>query len=274
VTPIGELPEGAVVLLYAGLIAAVGYAARKRRRALADVDIRGELPDPERHPHDLAYLSGFTEWAICSALGAMHLRGTIAGAGGVVRSAGSVEDCPNELERAVHRAATAGVRVRRLARCPEVARALASTKKRLVGAGLLRSDTQERATRRVGLWLVPVAVVGPLLALNATGIGQAISLVVGTLVAALIALVMLTVGGGRTRSGDELLAGFRAEQFAMSPEMSPDWTVHGPRGAALAIGIFGPAAVWASAPAFAADLDLERMDTATVADGGCGGCGG
>jgi hypothetical protein len=56
--------------------------------------------------------------------------------------------------------------------------------------------------------------------------------------------------------------------------MSSDWTVHGPRGAALAVGIFGPAAVWASAPAFAAELGLDRTGSVAVADGCGGGCGG
>lgn len=79
------------------------------------------------------------------------------------------------------------------------------------------------------------------------------------------AAALAVVGPGRTRSGNRLLDRLRAEQHELAPAMSPDWTVHGPQGAALAVGVFGTAAVWASAPALAAELGLPR----TAAGDGC-----
>jgi hypothetical protein len=82
-------------------------------------------------------------------------------------------------------------------------------------------------------------------------------------------VVLLVAAPRRTKEGDRTLARLRSEQHDLSPKMRPDWTVYGPEGAALGVGIFGTSALWASDPAFADELALQRH-----ADSSAGGVGG
>jgi hypothetical protein len=113
-------------------------------------------------------------------------------------------------------------------------------------------------------------------------------LLAGLAVVTVLAVVQLIVAPRRSRAGDRTLARLRTEQHGLAPRMRPDWTVYGPEGAALGIGIYGMGAIWASDPAFADELALSRTaDTsgsfiATTGGGdsggggssGCGGGGG
>jgi hypothetical protein len=92
----------------------------------------------------------------------------------------------------------------------------------------------------------------------------------------------------RSRLGDRTLAALRSDNHALDPQERPDWGLYGPMGAALGIGLFGMTAVWASDPAIAGELAVQRMATGgsdssgssgggdSGSSSGCGGggCGG
>ena len=270
--------------VYAVLAVAVVVVVTRVRRALADVPTR-PAPGLDRLPYDVALLNGGAELALCAALSAMHRTGTITvGGRGTVVAAVRPEGRADELERAVHRAAATPLPRRELAGVGAVASVLARIESRLVGAGLLL-DERQRARIRAACW--------PTFALAGLGVarivaGSARGRPVGFLV--LLVLVVVAVGVGqlcvvrrRTVAGDAALRELAQRHHALSPSMRPDWTVYGPSGAALAVGVFGLGALWAADPAFAGELALQRAAVAgsggtTSGDGGsgssCGGGGG
>jgi uncharacterized protein (TIGR04222 family) len=271
------ISSGAFLLLYAALAIVVLGLARGTRRALADP--RGPVgePDLHRHPHDLAYLNGGATLAVYSALSAMHLRGTITSERGVVRAAGRLEPGVDELERAIHRAATNGVHRNRLVTHHSVCTVLDAARQRLVRAGLLLSDEQRGRIRRVGLSMVFVALLGLLRVLAGMSDAQPVGYITTMMmVVTVIAVFLLVRAPRRSRAGDRLLDRMRTEQHGLSPRNRPDWTVYGPAGAALGIGVFGMSALWASDPAFADELALQRhtADASGSYGGGYGGDGG
>jgi hypothetical protein len=54
--------------------------------------------------------------------------------------------------------------------------------------------------------------------------------------------------------------------------MRPDWVAYGPGAAATGVGLFGAGALWASDPALAEELALQRASAG--GDGGASSVGG
>jgi uncharacterized protein (TIGR04222 family) len=258
------------LLGYAGLaVLATGYCLVRRRALTAGPD-RPPVTDWSRRPHDLAYLNGGADLAVYSALSAMHLRGTVVSERGRVSAVGTLDRRPDDLERAIHRGAAKTVHRNRLPGQHAVCTALGAAHKRLVADGLLLSDQQRSRIRRGALAVVAVAALG-LVRLLA---GMAEARPVGYLVALLAGVVVVAVGllvavPRRTRLGAATLARLRAEEHLLSPSLRPDWTAHGPEAAALAVGLFGMSALWASDPAFAEELAVAKA--AGASGGGDGG---
>ncbi|WP_214407804.1 TIGR04222 domain-containing membrane protein [Pseudonocardia lacus] len=266
------ISSGSFLAFYAVLAVVVLLVCRGARRSLADP--RGQVgePDTRRHPHDLAFLNGGPPLAVYSALSAMNLRGTITSERGTVRAAGRLDPGPDELERSIHRAAASGVHRNRLITHHSVCTVLDASKQRLVKAGLLLSDEQRGRIRRVGLWMVAVALLGLLRVLAGMSNAQPVGLVTAMMVAvSVVAIFLLARAPSRAKAGDRLLARLRTEQHGLAPANRPDWAVYGPEGAALGIGIWGMSALWASDPVFADELALQRQ--ASTGDGGSGGGG-
>jgi uncharacterized protein (TIGR04222 family) len=282
------------LLAYLVLAVAVWIAGTQTRRMLADPRTTGPAADVTAHPHDVAYLNGGAELAVYSALSSMHLRGTITSSRGAVQSVGRLDPGTDGLERAIHFTARGRVRRSRLPFHRPVMTALSEIEKRLVGAGLLLSEEQRLRIRRVGVWMLAVAVLGLVRVLAGVAEAKPVGFLVAALIAvALVAVVQFARAPRRTRRGDRMLATLRTEHHLLSPEVKPDWSVHGPAGAALGVGIFGMGALWASDPAFADELAAERVAAAGWSggdggagvssygdssggggDGGGGGCGG
>ncbi len=252
------------------LLAAVTWIVTvRRRRALADGPDR---PAPH-HPHDLAFLNGGPDLAVTSALTSMHLTGTVTSRRGDLVAAGRVGSRADALERAIHFVAAAPVRRRRLPLARPVRTALDAQEKRLVADGLLLAEPQRRAVRAVGWWTAAVAGLGLLRLLAEVADGRPVGLLAFALAGvAALALVQLLHAPRRSRAGDRLLARLRRENAALAPDMRPDWVAYGPAAAATGIGLFGTGALWASDPALAAELALQR--TPGGGSGGDGGGGG
>lgn len=294
------------VAAYLLLAAVVGVSAVRARRAIADplrdrvrdrASTRPDRPvgdrpardtavDVDAHPHDVAYLNGGAELAVTSALSSMHLRGTVAPLRGQLQAVGRLDPGTDPLERAVHLSAATLVRRGRLPQYRAVATALAAIEERLVDAGLLLSGEQSRRMRGVGWWLAAVAALGLIRVLAVIAEARPDGfLLAAALAVAAVAMVQLLYAPRRSRTGDRTLAALRASHHDLAPDVRPDWVAYGPAGAALGVGIFGAGAVWASDPAFAGEIAVQRAAAGRSGDGGAsfsggdgggggGGCGG
>lgn len=275
--------SGPVFLVaYLFLAAAVWVSAALQRRALAGGPDDRRLGDLTRHPHDVAFLNGGPELAVASALTVMHLRGTVAPVTGRIHAVGRLEPRADALERAVHFAAGSPVARTRLPLHRSVRAALDVTVGRLVTSGALLSDAQRRRIRSVGWWLGAVAGLGLVRLLAGVADGKPVGLLVVTLLAVAAGAVwQLVRAPRRSRAGDRLLARLAEEHHSLHPNQRPDWVAYGPAAAALGIGIFGTSALWASDPALAEELALQKAaaggdggSVVTPSGGGDGSSGG
>ncbi|MGH3670437.1 MAG: TIGR04222 domain-containing membrane protein [Pseudonocardiaceae bacterium] len=226
-----------------------------------------------RQPHDIAYLNGGPELAVLSALSSMRVAGTIVAQGrGLVHAAQTIGSAGSELERAIHLAAIVPIAQRELVTHRIVRTALDAARQRLDDAGLLLSDERRRRIKRAGLWMVPVSGLGLVRLLageaNAAPVGY---LILELIAVGILAAVLLSWAPARSRCGTAELTRLRGVHNELDPRMRPDWTAYGPAVAGLGVGIFGASALWASDPAFAANLEAQRV---TAGMGGSGYYGG
>ncbi len=257
------------------VIAVVTWVATTRvRRSLADPGPTRPIGDLSGHPHDVAFLNGGHDLAVTSALSAMYLRGMIAPQRGSVQATGRLDHRADELERAIHFTAATAVPRGRLQFHTPVATALTSIQRQLTSTGLLISPEQRSHIRRTGFWMLGVAGLGLARILAGVAGGKPIGFLAVAFIGVLVvALVQLGRSPRRTRLGDRTLKQLADQHHALAPAMRPDWAAYGPAAAALGVGIFGVGAVWASDPAFADELAVQK---ATAASGGGstdgGGC--
>lgn len=243
----------------------------------------GEVPgELSERPRDVAYLNGGPELAVLSALSSMRVAGTIVAEGcGRLHASGVLSDDTDELERAIHQAAVSSIDRRHLAGRQIVRTALDNTRQRLELAGLLLSAQQRGRIKGTGLWMVAVGALGLVRLLAGIANGAAVGyLILELLAVGIISAVPLRRTPTRSRRGAAELKNLRAKHSELAPRMRPAWTAYGPALAGLGVGIFGASAVWASDPAFAAELKAKRQAVASMATSGyvgggaCGGSGG
>lgn len=203
---------------------------------------------------EIAYLSGGHALATLSALAALRADGLVTGLDGrLVQATGEVEADRDPLQKAVH-AVAAGkpVRLYSLSARRTVAAELALVTRRVAATGLLAAPEPPRAARRA--WLVPAAaallgVVGLVAGFPADPGIVALVLVLLGMAAAVLALV--PARRARTRAADAALAQLRREHPHLAPSMNPSWRTYGAAGAALAVALYGEAALQMAEPAFA-----------------------
>lgn len=275
--------DGQMFLIgYAVLAVVVGVAGTAVRKRLAAPPREHPGADIATRPFDIALLNGGSELAVLSALSAMHMRGTITATQGSVRAARRLDPRADELERAIHNAAgNESVRRKRLPAQHPVGAALAAMEQRLVGVGLLLSAEQRRRIRRVSFAMLALAVLGLARLLAGLIERQNVAVLAGAIVVVTaVAIVQFVKVPTRSANGDRTLAALRSQHFELAPGSTPNWAVYGPVAAALGIGIFGPAALWASAPTLAQALATKPPSSASnTGDSGgdsssCGGGGG
>lgn len=267
----------AFLAFYVVLAAAVWIASSRARRRLAAGSPDRPVAGLQSRPHDVAYLNGGPDLAVYSALSAMKLTGTIRSSGkGQVQSTVR-SPLTDDLEHAVAFTASAPTPRHRLRYHGVVSTALGRIEDRLIREGLLLSEQQRSAIRQTGLWMLAVAVLG-LFRLLA---GLANARPVGFLVIVLLAVGVVTVvelvrTPRRSRAGERALAELRTRHHGLSPAMKPDWIAYGAGAAALGVGLYGTSALWASDPAFADELAVQKAAAGSgwSGDGGSSWIGG
>lgn len=230
-------------------------------------------------PHDIAYLNGGPELAVLSALSSMRVAGTVVAEGkGRLRSSQALGTDADPLERAIHLTAAVPISRRQLLTYQIVRTALEKPRQRLEDAGLMLSARQQRRIKRTGLWMVALGGLGLLRLLAGAANGAAVGyLILELLAVGVVAAILLSRAPNRSRRGVAELKRLRVQHNELDPRMRPDWTTYGPALAGLGVGIFGARALWASDPAFAADVEAQRVAAGTGGSGyyggGSGGCG-
>ncbi|SHK58807.1 TIGR04222 domain-containing protein [Pseudonocardia thermophila] len=281
--------DGTTFLLGYGVLAVgVFIASVRARRALADPGQKHVVPDLTGRHNDVAYLNGGADLAVCSALARMRVQGLVAAHKGTITATGRPGPDSDELERAIAFATASPTPRARLTWLRPVRTALDGIDRRLVAEGLLLSPEQRHRIRLVGLWMTAVAGFGLLRLLAGIADARPVGfLVVALLIVAVVAAVQLLQAPRRTRTGDRVLATMREQLDRYAPHNRPDWALYGAQAAALGVGLFGAQALWASDPAMADALALQRLSGSgssgsgdsswSGGDSGCGsssGCGG
>jgi uncharacterized protein (TIGR04222 family) len=285
--------SGPTFLVLFGLAAVVAVIVvyRLRQRILIGVDRPGVAEN--LHPYEVAYLTAGPSLAVTSALGSLRTHGSVDTAG--LRSltiAGPMVAGATPLDSAIYNAianerATTTSAVRADA---QVRAALDELADRMRRGGLLLTKEASQLLRWATLPLAAVLGLGVFrLQAGLANDRPVLLLSLALLVVLAVELIFLVRGARRTKRGDRALAALREQYRHLAPETSPAWGLYGATGTAMAIGLFGGAALWSADPAFAADAELEQQriqdsgstwtgDTSTTGGGGgCsggGGCGG
>lgn len=284
----------AFVGLYAVLAVVAAIGAFAGRWAVARRG-QGDVPrvDLAATPIDAAYLNRGPTLAVLAACAALKACGALSAEPGK-RVVARPVDLPPRLPRLswyVHQAATRPVRLSQLAGQPPVAAELREIGDRLRRAGLLVTAAGLRAQRAIGLLLAAVLGLGIVRLVAGVRNGRPVENLIVLLVVVSVATVVYQVTVRRaTPAGQRALAEARQRNHALSPGMKPSWSSYGPDKAALSIGVFGAAAMWAADPGFAGGLGLSQPSAGGSSGssggssssscssgsscGGGGGCGG
>ncbi|ROO83858.1 uncharacterized protein (TIGR04222 family) [Actinocorallia herbida] len=293
--------EGPAFLALYVLLAALAVAlvVALRRGPAAGVSMPGDLTPPE-----LALLAGGDHRAVAASLAGLRLAGAVASApGGKVLTTGPAPAGAAPLDHAVLYAAGAGIRSGDLVRQPAVAHELAAVRAALIARGQLLGPAARNSIRLRALLLVPVLLLGAARVAAGIGAERPVGLIAAVLVVlAVVTAVMLARAPERARAADHTVAIARQRLEGLHPTNAPSYADHGSSAAALAVAVFGGAALIGMDPAFAAEADLRtqlHQYSATSASsggssdssgsscsggsscggsggcgGGCGGCGG
>jgi uncharacterized protein (TIGR04222 family) len=237
-------------------------------------------------PTEVALLTGGRELAVYSSLAALRAAEAVQIEGGHLRQIGPVPSGAPELDRAIHAAAgLRSLRSRDVAADPAVAAVLERTEAELTESGLILSPAVRAHVRRGALAGVALLVFGIVRAIAGTQNGKPIGNLVLLLVLAGAGTLALAYVPRLSRAARASVATLRRDASHLRPSQSPSWATYGPASAALGVGLFGTAAIWAADPAFAADAEIRRQTLASSGgysggDGGSssscggGGCGG
>ncbi|MEO3929416.1 TIGR04222 domain-containing membrane protein [Micromonosporaceae bacterium B7E4] len=240
-------------------VVVIGHAAVRRRQIIAGPE---SVRTSTLTAGQVAYLNGGGRLAIYTALAALRNAGAVAIGPAPDRYLEVAGDRPagaSGLEAAIHRFAGQRRRPRELTYDSGVSTELYRLRTELEEAGLMPGGETRQALRGSTWLLVCVLLLGVLrlFAEAATG-------------ALWLPLVLVLIGLGaatlllarrppvRTRAGNWALATLRTEHAHLAPSQQPAWSTYGPTGAAMSVALFGPAALWAADPEFAAEAEIQQ----------------
>ncbi|MGH3663954.1 MAG: TIGR04222 domain-containing membrane protein, partial [Micromonosporaceae bacterium] len=184
--------------------------------------------------------------AIAVALTSLRARGAIAAdQKWQLNVTGHLTPEANSLERALFQALSEGRSRTRLIASPAVSDALAALDTRLVDRGLLAPPHVHRRTQRAPLGLLPVWTLGVVcIAFGVVSDRPVVTLTVMTLIVAGVAYFLWRRPVSRvTRAGVATLSHLRTLHAHLGPDKSPALTTYGPATAAMAVALYGAAAL-------------------------------
>ena len=281
--------------LYATALGGIAVAIRLVRWRLGG-STSNSIDSLRLDTYEVALLSGGEDLAVAAAMTNLRVTNVIDAGEGHLRASFSAKDLKRKkanassslrvmvterpslsqpVEVAVYDAVRQqpGLVPSQLAPLVSTAPAVSAVRRRLVELGLLYSDTAHDKMRYHFLWYVPLLGLGVVRLL----FGLSRDKPVFNLAVLLGATVLLMLNDlevpTRTRAGNNALKELRRRQSSLKTDaaagrVSAQWF-------AMAMALFGTAALWESDPALAAALGLpSRWADGSGGVGGGGGCGG
>jgi uncharacterized protein (TIGR04222 family) len=282
------IPGPTFLWVYAGLavITLVGVLMW-RRRYTAGPD---ESTQPQLTPTQLAFLNGDRELAVYSSLAALRAAGAVTVLQGQLDQSGPLPMGAPELDRAVYAAAGMRKSPRRIQTEAGVASVLDRVQDQLTDQGWLLSYERQRYARRGALAFLLLLVLGVARAFAGANNGKPVGFLVLLLIPVGVTMFALMAVPKKSAAAKSVLNRARRGATHLRPNQAPSWATYGPAGAALGVGLFGAASIWAADPAFAMEAEIKRQaysssafagdagggggDSGGSSCGGGGGCGG
>jgi uncharacterized protein (TIGR04222 family) len=235
-----------------------------------------ESAQPNLTPTQLAFLNGERELAVYSALAALRAAGAVSVTQGRLEQSGPIPSGAPELDRAVYSAAGRRCLPGQARWDPGVTAVLDRIETDLAEQGWLLSPERRNHLRLGAVATVALLVLGLTRAVAGSSNDKPIGYLLLMMVpVALITLAFLSAPR-KSVAAKRILSRSRAGATHLRPNQDPSWATYGPAGAALGVGLFGTAALWAADPAFASEAEIRReaysgSSSGSSGDGGSGG---
>jgi uncharacterized protein (TIGR04222 family) len=230
--------------------------------------------DREPVPEDVAYLTGGPLQAVYAAVAALRSTGSVQASGGLIYASGPLPRGVGEVAAAVHHAArAAGIPVVGLPLHPGVSAVLDRAGDRLRDQGVLLSPGRRWAMRLATVPLFVLALFGAArFALNLptddnpelVATVLCVLTIIGALIALFTSIMVASRAEIRTQGANRLVRDLRRRYATLAPGHNPSLTTNGPAAAALAVGLFGTAALWTADPTFTHAANLPEQRTTTT----------
>lgn len=249
----------------------VAIALLRRNEVLSgsayDADLLG--------PQQVAYLHGGRPLAVWTALAGLRSAGAInAGPDRRLTASDSLPSGSTSLDRAIHLAASRGLRAQELSRDRGVRHAVHQLRADLARHGLALSAEQRAALRNTALLPTGLFAVGMLRLGAGLANERPVVWLFLTQVALLVVIVLLFRRPWRTRTADRVLRRLRHRHTHLAPHHNPAYATYGAAGAAMGVALFGTAALWAMDPGFAEQAQIQQQFLAGGSAAGGGGTAG
>lgn len=240
----------------------------------------------------VAYLNWGDRLAVFSVLCALRAGGSVVvSEEGELTAVGRMHVGATALDQAVYNAAERRVPPSALHGDVRVVAALARLREDLARRGLAVAPERRHAARLAALALIALLAGGAARVMTGLASNRPVGiLVLILLVLAVVTLVLLGYVPRRTRAARRALRELSRHYDYLAPKRYPAWATYGPTTAAMGVALFGPDALWAWDPHFAADAAVPRNNGSLggggssgggddgcgggISCGGCGGCGG
>ena len=244
-----------------------------RRRYTAGPD---ESAQPQLTPTQLAFLNGDRELAVYSSFAALRAAGAVNVVQGHLEQSGPLPMGAPELDRAVYAAAGMRKSPGRVRTEAGVAAVLDRLQDQLTDQGWLLSYERQRLARRGALAFFLLLALGVARVYAGASNGKPTGFLVLLLIPVGVTMFALLAVPKKSAAARSVLNRARRGATHLRPNQAPSWATYGPAGAALGVGLFGAASIWAADPAFAMEAEIKRQaySSSMYAGGDSGGGGG
>lgn len=212
-------------------------------------------------PQQVAYLNGRDNLAVYASLTGLRASGALnSGPGGALQQTGPMTAGLTPLDVAVYNAAGRGARTRDLTNDQYVRSALDQLRESVERTGYATTGGQRSIARLWACLPVAVALVGVARLITGLRNDKAVGFLVPLLIFAVIVAIVALVQSNRsaTYATGKALNRLRKDNQHLAPKMSPSLTTYGAATAAMGVGLFGAASLYAMDPAFAAEAEIQR----------------
>jgi uncharacterized protein (TIGR04222 family) len=267
------IPGPAFVVYFIIAMIVLSVAASVHRKSLFKG--REDTPLASLDGERVAYLNDGEKRAVYTSLTKLTAAGAVTGGQGdrKPRQAGPLPAGATPLDVAVYNAAGREVHIRNLHTDQWVVDALAGLRRQLEDAGLAVSENTMRIAR---LWFYAgVAMAVLLVARFFAGVAndKPVGFLLFCAVAVVVGLTFLWPGKRiATDAGKALTSEIRYQNRHLNPTQKPSYATYGAAGAAMGVAIFGVASLWDVDPAFASEMEIEKMNTPLSTGGSSSSC--